>query len=921
MAISRWLSKHSPTPWRIVAVSVMLTILAQIVMVQIGLTYVNSMNRMIEDNRKSNVSTQFYHNTLLQLGEIDHLLQLLQTPYFSTYFQESLLYRDAHFAAVHRAELSAKLNALHLSPDLVHRIYFIGGDAGQAAWIKDIGQDGFAELPNIRMDLLQKIHMSERFLEDHNRIVKYSSQDLSKFIDSRHLAQDKTVIRELRLFTENLKNRMIISNGNMNGVLILMQLQDDFFRTGLPLLQSEAFSFSVEDTQGNRLWSSDDAPVGQASAKELSPYPYKVTFAPATPIVHYSIFTLWNRLIWLFCATVVVTFGISFFYAKRTLDSFLLLSRKMKEQSRGDRWDSKSISEEWIPKSIIPLTLRQRLLVIFSLAAMLPTLTGGWLYSGLFNQVVQKQMGLMIGEIGTYTGVSIQNRIDSMNHLINQIHASEPLQILLKRTYNSEIPEPMSDVSVNVSIPMLAGLNEAEYFVLFDAGGQAVYSSIFSDNRDLFRLEPGEMRNTDEAYWINGYKDAFNTIKPALIKRFAYRSDRGLSVYYLLLVPRESLFEKLSPLGFALQIKDSFGTQIYPYDRFPPEFGAGAMQWSGRVPESDWRMEVSYSNDRIVYKNREYKYAFLLIIAIVWLLSIVLALTITAFLLKPLRELKRMMALAGEGKFYQATIDKGRNEIAEIVRSYNGMIRQLAEVVHQNMNVMEENANIKIRETELLSTKALAELKMLQAQIKPHFLYNTLEAINMRCMRTGNRDIGMMVTALADLFRYSISNDTEVVTLDNELDHVRNYMAIQQFRTGNLYTFQIDVPKELLAASVVKFILQPIVENCLKHGLEGFDEEGWIGIKIRSEAGCLRIEVSDNGIGMDSVRLTQLNNELEKGTEIHRDHKSDEGGGGIGLSNVSHRLRLYYKDQAVMNVVSEPMRGTRTLIELPLNFG
>ena len=413
------------------------------------------------------------------------------------------------------------------------------------------------------------------------------------------------------------------------------------------------------------------------------------------------------------------------------------------------------------------------------------------------------------------------------------------------------------------------------------ATGKVFIHLFFQTIPKCLKSKSDDLADTDAPYWISGYTDVFNHTTPAIIKRINYWHKGSITQSYLLLVPRDSFLTELSPMESTVGIKDSQGKQIYSFHPYSTEH-LNSLLWSGRIPDTQWQLNIEYSYEDIVLKNSQYYYRLLLIIVLILILSIIISFIIASFLLKPVEMLKRTMRIVGEGDFSQVMSYSGNNEIGEIIRSHNYMVQRLNGVIHENMKMMEENANNKLRENELLSLKTQAELKMLQAQINPHFLYNTLEAINMRSMKNGNSEISLIVGSLAEMFRYSVSNGVGKVPLAMELSHVQNYMSIQQIRFGDQFKYELDVPEHLTHIAVVKFILQPIVENCLKHGLSGFEEGGIIRIKVAEKEKLLSIEVSDNGIGMDKDKVIQVNEEIL--SSLENQNNGYENHGGIGLA-------------------------------------
>jgi two-component system sensor histidine kinase YesM len=181
---------------------------------------------------------------------------------------------------------------------------------------------------------------------------------------------------------------------------------------------------------------------------------------------------------------------------------------------------------------------------------------------------------------------------------------------------------------------------------------------------------------------------------------------------------------------------------------------------------------------------------------------------------------------------------------------------------------------------------------LLQSQINPHFLYNTLEAINLKSIRYGVYDVSAMIRTLAEMFRYSVGQGSAMVPLQKEIDHVRNYIAIHNMRIGHVVDLAIQVPEPLLQASVLRFSLQPIVENSIKYAFAGYTEGARIQIAARSDEQFLYIEIRDNGIGMDEERLDEVLAVLNQQQEVRPFEQTT----GIGLRNVHARLRLNFPE-------------------------
>ena len=212
---------------------------------------------------------------------------------------------------------------------------------------------------------------------------------------------------------------------------------------------------------------------------------------------------------------------------------------------------------------------------------------------------------------------------------------------------------------------------------------------------------------------------------------------------------------------------------------------------------------------------------------------------------RPLQKLVQSMERAGDGGFEKVTTRSRNVEIQTLVHSFNAMTQRIESLMASNVE----------KETE----KTNAQLKALEAQINPHFLYNTLETIRSIARQNGIVSIAEMCKSLADMFRYSISRGKESVTLGEEIHHVRNYMNVQKYRYGDKIAFEVLVDDELLQYRTIKLILQPIVENAIFHGLETKRGQGRILLSAYQEQESIYINIVDDGLGMEIEKAALLN--------------------------------------------------------------
>ena len=278
------------------------------------------------------------------------------------------------------------------------------------------------------------------------------------------------------------------------------------------------------------------------------------------------------------------------------------------------------------------------------------------------------------------------------------------------------------------------------------------------------------------------------------------------------------------------------------------------------------------------------------------LLSVFLASLLSGGIAHPVHDLRSLMLSVEKGDLTVRMKDLPSDELGDLGRSFNQMIQRI-------QNLLEE-----IKQDQVKLRKA--ELRTLQAQVNPHFLYNTLDSINWLSREERSEDVVKMVSALTTLFRTGISRGQDIIPLREELKHIESYLTIQEVRYEKRFVSEMDIDKSVLECQIIKLVLQPIVENALYHGIKMKSGKGIISIRARKLKDLVLIEVSDNGAGMNPERLREVQFELsgKGGTEERTVY---------GLKNVHDRLKIYYGDPYGLMIHSLEGEGTTVTIKLP----
>ena len=252
---------------------------------------------------------------------------------------------------------------------------------------------------------------------------------------------------------------------------------------------------------------------------------------------------------------------------------------------------------------------------------------------------------------------------------------------------------------------------------------------------------------------------------------------------------------------------------------------------------------------------------------------------------KPIHQITEAMQPHQKDAFVRLGDDPRTDEIGILKRTYNSMLDRIEEEGKR---------------------KRSAELNALQMQVKPHFLYNTIDTGRSLILAGKNAEANILLLSLGQFYRDSICGDLEVIPLRNEIDMVKNYLTIQKIRYGNMFEAVYEIDESLLPLSVLKLILQPLVENALYHGFRDAGLNGVITLQARRVGKDICISVIDNGIGMDEQKI----------------HKIMTAGGyttgkGVGLCGTIDRLRLFYRIDTPLVIRSTPKYGTCVTIQIP----
>ena len=309
-----------------------------------------------------------------------------------------------------------------------------------------------------------------------------------------------------------------------------------------------------------------------------------------------------------------------------------------------------------------------------------------------------------------------------------------------------------------------------------------------------------------------------------------------------------------------------------------------------------WTIVGCMNMSELLKNSRKARSIYMLVALGLIAIALVISSEIARNITFPIQKLRDSMKRVQKGDFSAAEIEVySDNEIGSLTRSFNVMTHKIQDLMAQNIQEQEQKRKI--------------ELKALQSQINPHFLYNTLDSIIWMAEGKKNEEVVLMTASLARLLRQSISIENELVTIGQEIEYVRSYLTIQKMRYKDKLEFEINVDPRITHAQIIRLVLQPIVENAIYHGLKYKESKGMLKVHGYELGERIIIDITDDGVGMDEETLKH----------IYDKHKVNYHSNGVGVYNVQQRLVLYYGKEYGIIYHSEKGKGTTATVVIPKN--
>lgn len=551
---------------------------------------------------------------------------------------------------------------------------------------------------------------------------------------------------------------------------------------------------------------------------------------------------------------------------------------------------------DWIRRSF-----KNRIFITVLLVTLVPML----LCDVFIMQISMRRSGDMLyaqaqSELDTAAGI-IDSALDTVDGATAKLAGSSVIRSALHRGRES-------DLLYQLMYRETENLNGFASIDVYDSDGARIYAGSLDSEAGSLPVYWGVLRAAREC---EGQTMQANGADGLVIARAVYGSDGEVSGYVLVRIPQGG-FGALLGGSFGEQndvfLLDGTWRQIYCSDSIRADETISSLRaqlLSGAaLGGGDYNVYLRQSPDTgFTLALRQPKVYTREVMATVYstcaamgilclLLGLLCAWLLSRYLSKPVNELDEAMKRVEKGDYAAELSSDREDEMGRLTASFNRMTREYRQNLERSVQ----------RERELNET----ELSMMQAQLNPHFLYNTLDSIKWLGVTNGVPQVAAVASGLAVLLRAGISGD-RLITLERELELLEKYLDIQSLRFEDRFAWEIDVDERFQHCIVPKLILQPLVENSIIHGVANMDD-GYIKLSAREKSGTLILSVQDNGVGIPQDVLDWLN-----------DPDRDVPGGHLGLKNVDRIVRLYYGGDYGISAYSAVGEGSRVELRLPMN--
>jgi len=585
-------------------------------------------------------------------------------------------------------------------------------------------------------------------------------------------------------------------------------------------------------------------------------------------------------------------------------------------------------------------SIRDKLIALFLLISIIPAIGLGLLVGVTIEKILGEQATQntlqLIDQVNTTLESSITN-VQNVSYLISMDSQVNAFFSYDQNQYNEE----EQDYSIRQKMQGFTSLYpEIAGILLINREGEYISNELYAQsdvdltkemwyeeavsNKGIFKII-GKPQNRHIVSQINYKDDEVVTVVRAIVNRDTQEISGVILIDLKVRVIGEAMNNVHIGLSGFLTVIDENGKDIYSTSNREPlvipeaillgeDGGSYKKVINGeemefiyqRTPFTNWTTVGIFHSEESVAEVREIQLYLFFFVFFLCFAGITVSYFFSNSISNPIIELMKMMRKIEDGNMEIRYVGKRQDEIGRLGKTFNHMIAKI-----NNLIMVTEVQERQKRE---------AELRSLQAHIKPHFLYNTLDTINWMARKHGAKDVAEIVGSLSSFFRIGLSKGNDFIYLKEEMKHIQSYLMIQKARYQDKLHYEITFDSTLGEVKILKLVLQPIVENAIYHGIKERRGPGKIQIMAEQEKGCLLLKIKDDGIGIREEELSHLKEKLNT-LIILNNGKKENIDYGYGMMNVQARIKLTYGEVYGLSIESQMNKGTEVTVKLPMNLG
>ena len=851
------------------------------------------------------------------LHEAEALFTFAQGNNIISYAKDCLNLQDEKIAASMFSNMERQCAKADIKSNIVTGFLVLGENTNQKSAYYNFEKRELVEYPDFTKKVLEDSGLDKQIYQSLETPLKLSEEQLEYIIDKYdHTAPEYPAFVE---FIEQCRNNYVIMD-MLSNVIVIAFLDDECFGSGLE--DQEDFNFVLYSSSSKKIFDYGKT-VSEEYALENDSNDYHIKRTKIRP-KDYEAVTVYKKnnanfqrnINYISLASMVganiLVFILICFFERRLMKPIKIFERWMLHAEKEVSVKEKNVS------------FGKKIVFSLAISCVVPLL----LVSFILNWTIHRYGEALIQKYMNTCILQYENAVGNFQADYQGLSTSPAIELIQgyamnQSTWNLEL---IQEFETNY-LSQVKSLTNYAYMLVTDRNYDILYQTVYSGQSGLFsniiRQVSASEKSMHENYFFVAENPISNDYVIVYYAPVMYQNEFIGSVIVAIKEPvlnsYMGLLQKNIDYIFVNESGTIFGDERWKQDHVKEKIqnavGEASQQQSYQSYLIASCKDENFHDVHIAVLVNTEEYAGILDnmlfdgIVIALILPFIIILT-AAFLihvtLVPITGMTRSFSKS-ENMPEKLAINTGISEINELILVYNGMVERQEELRQENEERHE-------KEKQLISLQAQTEFRMLQQQLNPHFMFNTLEVINMLAATRNMDDISDIAKALAEILRFSLNRSQEVM-VDEEIGSLRNYLFIQNIRFGDRIRFVTDIDEALSECFILKFIIQPLVENAVSHGVCDMLKGGMVEISLKQQENFLVISVADNGKGMTEEDLDKLRESVYDDAE---EHVYTTGGGGIGLKNIYRRIRFYYKNEAEMVIESKIHEGTCIKLILPI---